>query len=101
MVRDGNANIASLTARAYAELQLWSGAVKSGGYTTSDINTDAGRHVPINLPGRTSGLTSLSIPIVEVEIGFDTPTRTYRKAKFNSAIRIDFVDVVRSIRGDA
>jgi len=97
VIRDGTLGVDSGTARANAELALFGGAVKAGGYTSHDKVVDAGRFATINLPNRSTGLTSLQVPITEVEIDWENPHRTRRKAKFNSAVKIDFTDAIRSI----
>lgn len=97
VLRDGNANEAGLTEDARSQLALFGGPVTSGGYTTRDAVADAGRLATIDVPGRTTAMTALSVPIDEVEIRFVNPNRTQRKVKFNSAVKLDIVDVIRSI----
>lgn len=97
VVRDGTANVDGARSRALAELAMFPAAVKAGGYTSRDTVLDVGRLATINLPNRTASLASVQIPIDQVTITFETPHRTIRTAKFNSAVRIDLVDVIRSI----
>ena len=94
VVRDGTIGVAAATARANAELTLFQASVKAGGYESRDKVIDCGRTATILLPGR--GL-SVTAPITDVDIWFEHPHRTKRRAKFNSAIRVDLTDVVRSI----
>lgn len=96
-VRDGTLGVAGARVRAMAELAMYRSEIKSGGYTAHDNVLDAGRFATINLPNRTASLTSVQIPIDEVEIIFESPNRTIRRAQFTSAVRIDLTDIIRSI----
>jgi hypothetical protein len=98
-IRDGSIGVDAATARAYAELALFNGSRKSGGYTSHDKVVDAGRFATISLPNRSAGMTSLEVPITEVEITWENPHRTKRVAKFDSAVKIDITDVIRSAGG--
>lgn len=93
-VKDGTLSYESITAKATAELNLFSRTIKFGGYEAYDKIMDTGRVATIVLPGRTVEVQAI---ITEVEIWFEAPHRTKRRAQFSSAIRVDFTDIITAL----